>query len=271
MLLKPMLAHRFDQHSSKIVYPAYISPKYDGIRCIAWIHDGKCTLYTKNDKVITSMPHIVAELEKTFPKGNLGLDGELYNHELRNNFEEIVSQVRNYNPQDGHEKIEYHIFDKVSEDTFDNRLKYLELHIYNKKYLKLVPQIPTTEEKRDFFVKSFINLGCEGAMIRNFNAPYEEKRSFNLQKIKFFQDKEFDIIGVIEGKGKLLGHVGSFILRGEADMNFNAKLEGSQELLKRYLNDKSLWEGKKMTVRFQGYTKKGIPRFPVGVAIRDYE
>lgn len=264
-----MLAHSFDKHASKINYPAYISPKLDGIRCIAVVKNKKATLWTRTGKPITSMTHVVEELEEIFE--NVTLDGELYNNEYRDNFEEIVSQVRNFEPQEGHKKIEYHVFDVVNNDIFDNRLKYLEKTLYDRKYIKLVPQILVPENKVALFTNGFISLGAEGAMIRNVGSLYEHKRSFNLQKIKFTQDEEFDIIGVVEGKGKLLGHVGAFILQDKANRKFNVKLEGSLELLKPYLSDSTLWKGKKMTVRFQGYTKKGIPRFPVGVVIRDYE
>ena len=46
--MKPMLAHEFKKNKHKVKYPCIVQPKLDGIRCIATIKDGKCTLRTPN-------------------------------------------------------------------------------------------------------------------------------------------------------------------------------------------------------------------------------
>ena len=40
-LFLPMLAHRYDKHSSKIKFPCWVQPKLDGVRMIAKKEDGK--------------------------------------------------------------------------------------------------------------------------------------------------------------------------------------------------------------------------------------
>ena len=85
------------------------------------------------------------------------------------------------------------------------------------------------------------------------------------------QDAEFEIVGVQEGCGRLQGHVGSFVCKTLTDSEFNVKMMGSNSNLKTLWENKELWEGKKLTVQFQTYSSYGIPRFPVGKAIRDYE
>ena len=89
------------------------------------------------------------------------------------------------------------------------------------------------------------------------------------QKLKDFEDDEFDILWTEEGKGKLAGHVGSFVCRTKKGEAFRVKLEGSLSFLKECFYNYDLWEGKRLTVRYQALTKRGIPLFPIGVAIRE--
>lgn len=99
----------------------------------------------------------------------------------------------------------------------------------------------------------------------------EDSRSVYLQKVKEFDDGEYDIIGVVEGVGKMAGLAVFTCVTKDGDV-FQCKLEGSLESLRKYLEDKTTWRGKKLTVQYQGITNKNhVPRFPVGKAVRDYE
>jgi len=46
---------------------------------------------------------------------------------------------------------------------------------------------------------------------------------------------------------------------------------GPLEWRRHLLQDAKTLIGKKLTVCFQEYTDQGVPRFPVGKCIRDYE
>jgi ATP-dependent DNA ligase len=86
------------------------------------------------------------------------------------------------------------------------------------------------------------------------------------------QDEEFDIVGVEEGRGKLAGHVGAFICQMDNGKTFKAKMSGDTGKLKEYYEHRKLWMGKCLTVQFQDYTAaEGVPRFPVGLRIREDE
>lgn len=271
----PMLAHKFSEQAHKIVYPAFIQPKLDGVRCIAVISNGVAKLWTRTRKQITSVPHITKELEDKFANQNLILDGELYNHDMKANFEKIVSLVRQEEPDDDHKLIQYHVYDIANTESFEVRHNYLKAIFsdYNSTYLKLVnTDIVKLEDDVMEFFDNYRALGYEGAMLRNSNSIYENKRSYNLLKVKEFDDAEFKIVGIEEGRGKLAGHVGSFVCETSDGKRFLAKAKGSLDRLKEYFNFHSLWKDKKLTVQFQGITKKEeVPRFPVGIAIRDYE
>ena len=271
----PMLAHKFAEQAHKILYPAYVQPKLDGIRCIAILKDGKCTLWSRTRKLITGVPHIAKFIEENW-NGPIIFDGELYNHTYRNNFEKIVSLVRQEEPALGHLAVQYHIYDYVTEGTFEERTRWLDLLLFGKvEENSPLVEVKTcrveSEEDISKWFNDFKSQGYEGCMVRNANGKYVNKRSYDLQKAKEFDDDEFEIIGIEEGRGKLAGHA-IFVCRTKDGKEFLAKMSGDTANLKRYFEDHSTWVGKKLTVQYQGITgSAGVPRFPVGIAIRDYE
>jgi len=269
----PMLAHKFADQAHKIKFPAYVQPKLDGIRCISILKDGKCTLWSRTRKQITSMPHIVAAIEKL--KVDIVFDGELYNHTHKANFEHIVSLVRQEVPGPRHTDVQYHIYDIATQDTFEKRsakLRYLKESWLDGPIVKVETcQVQDEAQVIDYF-NQWRSGGYEGAMIRNASGLYANKRSYDLQKIKEFDDDEFEIIGIDEGRGKLAGHVGAFICRTKDGKKFHAKMSGETVRLKEYFENHELWTGKRLTVKFQGLTgSEKVPRFPVGIRIRSPE
>lgn len=270
----PMLAHKFSEQAHKIKYPAAAQPKLDGIRCIAIVKNGECTLWSRTRKPITSCPHIVQEIEALFGHIDIVLDGELYNHELKSDFEKIVSMVRQQEPAEGHEIVQYHIYDQVSDGTFAERYQeIMNLFGLNDPFALRIVSTVNVENEDDVITRfdAARALGYEGVMIRNDKSQYVNKRSYDLLKVKEFDDAEFPIVDVEEGRGKLAGHA-IFVCENELGKRFLAKMKGDTSKLKEFFDNHSLWKGKKLTVQFQGLTgAEKVPRFPVGIAIRDYE
>jgi len=270
----PMLAHTFEKQGHKIKYPCYVQPKLDGIRCIAVVRDGNCTLWSRTRKRLTSCPHLVSEIEKNF-KEDIILDGELYSDEFKENFEHIVHLVRQEEPDEDHTDVQYHIYDTVNGDTFDQRIlkltkKFTSMSTPNFKYLRLVEtHMAETEESVPEWFKEFKDQKYEGAMLRNSDGLYVNKRSSDLIKVKEMQDAEFKIVGAEEGRGKLQGHVGAFVCVTDSGQDFKVKMSGDTAKLKEYFEKPSLWAGKYLTVQFQDLTGANkVPRFPVGLRIR---
>jgi DNA ligase-1 len=272
-----ILAHKFKDHSHKIKYPAYVQPKLNGHRCLAIIEDGKCTLWSRTRKPITSMPHIVKELEGVYTRGSYKLDGELYNHSYKDNFEALASLIRQEVPADNCTDVEYHVYDQNVDEGFGERIQQLrdKLHCYEKakgllKYIVKVDTVLVNNE--DDLLNAFTayrKLGYEGAMARNEDGLYVGKRSYDLQKIKEFYDAEFKITGIEEGRGKLTGHVGAFICLTEDGKQFKAKMRGDQDRLRDFFECHSLWKGKILTVKYQNMSSDGIPIFPVGERFKE--
>jgi DNA ligase-1 len=276
-----ILAHKFADHGHKIKYPAYSQPKLNGHRCLAVVEDGVATLWSRTRKPITSMPHIIKELEDVYPSGYHKIDGELYNHAFKDNFEDLASLIRQEVPAENCTNVQYHVYDKSMEGGFGERIERLagELHGYEKKHgpLKYIVLTSTilvkTEDEMVAAFESHLAKGYEGAMARNAVGAYVGKRSYDLQKMKEFQDAEFDILDIKEGRGGYAG-CGIFVCRSSASIHvescrceqctFDVKMRGPKEQLKLFFTDHSTWRGKRLTVKYQYISKYGIPIFPVG-------
>ena len=270
---KPQLAHDY----TKRPQPSGISqPKLDGIRCIARL-DG---LYTRAGKEITTCPHIVVALQPFFEMyPNIILDGELYNHALKDNFNKITSLVRKVKPSEEElmetmDLVEYHVYDcfdpQDTDKLFLDRIDLLPKMIHHAKVIHVPTEVCDDQEALDKLYSEYTEDGYEGQMVRN-NAPYDNKRSKNLLKRKEFITEEFDVVEVLEGSGNWSGYAKHFELELGDGRTFRSGVRGNQATLKDLLEQevKPTW----VTCRYFELSPDGVPRFPVvidwGVGVRN--
>lgn len=268
----PMLAQGYDKHAAKIRFPAFAQPKLDGHRCIAVVQDGKATLWSRTRKRITGVPHIARALESAFPSESVVLDGELYNHDYRDNFNALTSFIRSATPKPGHEVVQYWIYDTVDDWPFERRTASLAT-IEDKLSDPLILLPTATVDDEESMIALFgewLAMGFEGAMLRNANGRYKVGgRSYDLQKVKIMQDAEFELVAIEEGKGKMMGKA-VFVCATETGATFKCKLVGALDSLAVYLQNPDDYLGKMVTVKFQNlHPETGIPRFGVALRFRE--
>lgn len=268
----PMLAHKYHEQGHKIKWPAYVQPKLDGHRCIAIIQDGKCTLWSRTRKRITSMTHIVRELEERFPDRTLVLDGELYNHDYKDKFEKLTSKIRKSTPTPGSEVVQYWVYDIVSENPFEDRTAQIAELGFTGDPIVTVPTVTAKDEEEMISIFGvYIDAGFEGLMVRNSASLYKGKRSYDLQKVKVMQDAEFKIKDVEHGKGRM-ADCAIFVCQvkpDDPDKVFRVKMMGSLDNLAEIYKNREQYVGKDLTVKYQKLSAEGIPVFPIGVRIRE--
>ena len=266
---KAMKAQTYDKHWKKIIFPAFAQPKLDGLRGIRdnWF-------YSYGQKPFPLFKHLEDDM-KAHNIAHLPLDGELYNHVFKKDFNKIVSLVKRGKDVASHPdilKLQYHVYDLRVRGPYGLRWSKLNKH-RDTEYIKFVPSyiVRDDEELRDLY-EQFLGDGYEGLMVRNYHGPYEEDtRSYHLQKHKEFVESEFPIIGIEEGRGKLRGHVATFTCKHKGN-TFDVPLNCKREFLKKCFTDHSLWEDMWMTVKYQGFTNKNnLPRIPKGLRIRGLE
>lgn len=272
MRFKPMLATKWKDRKDKISGTVHMQPKLDGIRCIA----NKDGLWTREGKPIYGAPHIHEKLQKYFEyQPHMILDGELYNHDLKDDFNAIVSCVKKQKPteadlQKSYDTIQYWVYDApyLNDRGFALRYDHLRELIEADSHFTIVETVEVHKDEVDEVAASYIERGFEGAMVRISDSRYENKRSNNLIKWKEFQDEEFDIVDVQEGDGNRSGMAARCVMRLRDGRTFSAGLIGNTDYCRQLLADRNEVIGKKGTIVFQNYTPDGVPRFPKFKGVR---
>ena len=277
-IIKPMLAYKVDKKPIDWTKKVYMQPKLDGVRCVATI-DG---CYTRNGKQLMNVEHIELSLKPWFDMHpEMILDGELYNHDLRDDFEKIISLVRKQKPteQDRLEAsnmMQYHVYDYITEDNDDEyETRYAELSCFDF-YDECIKYVPTTlvfSYKEALMIhKVQLAQGYEGSILR-LNENYEQKRSYNLQKFKDFHDTEATIIGYVVGKGKRTGTLGKFLMRDTKGIEFGCPPGKGYNYkdLANMLDNIDDYLGKTATFTYFERTKTNSYRHPLFKTLRNYE
>jgi DNA ligase-1 len=275
----PMLAHRYDKHSAKISYPCWVQPKLDGVRMLARKENGMVTMWSRKGKVIDIPDKINAQLCAMLDDGQC-TDGELYVHGWT--FQKIIAAVKK--KRDDTDLLEYHIYDSPhSTLSFEDRLPefglqgarfplYCQNWTVIDKNIKFVKTYDvSSQEEFDVYEKMFVEDGYEGMMVRNKNSAYKYKhRSYDLQKVKRFVDSEYRIVGGEDGSGREAGLIVFRCVTSDG-LEFSVRPRGSHEERAKIYKNLENYIDKYLTVRYQELTDDGRPRFPVGIAVRDYE
>lgn len=264
----PMLAHSYEDHAEKIVFPAFWQPKLDGIRCIAHRDGDDIILLSRKGKVFDTLDHIEQFLLELLSPGDI-FDGELYCHNTP--FQTVASWVKR--KQAATIKIGYHVYDMVSAHAFEARHNELKNRLSGLTHPIVPVTTGTVDTHKDItkILKEQEALGYEGIMLRVGNCSYQcGRRSNELLKVKQFVDEEFTIVRAEQNKGKHSDQC-SFVCVTADGKEFSVKPMGTDEVRRRYWREVDNYIGKQLTVRYFEKTEGGIPRFPVGVEVRDYE
>ena len=276
--LLPMLAHPFTKRSHNITYPAIVQRKFDGVRCLAQItDDGKALLLSRKGKEFPHLNHIRTEILNFNRNPSIVIDGELYSDTLT--FQELVGLVRRVTLKEGNDEqmleVSLRVYDCINldeEPDFKDRYETITSITRGAKYLSLVENVSVKDEQEIHAAQArFVEEGYEGAMVRNLTGAYAiGKRSPNLQKVKTFLDGEYEIVGFTQGTGDETGCV-IWVCKTNDGNQFSVRPRGTRESRQALFQNGDTYNNKMLTVRYQELTDDGIPRFPVGIAIRDYE
>ena len=280
MRKKPMLAYPVSTKPIDYSKPVFIQPKLDGVRCVIQYDNSDVKAYSRTGKEWKNIQHILAELKPFFEKyPNVILDGELYNHDLKDDFEKIISLVRKTKPTDedrveSAEMVQFHCYDIIDEELlYDQRNEFIN------QALMLIPSVHIVdtnlvddEIRAQAYHKINLENGYEGSIVRT-NDIYKCGRSWSLRKFKDFSDAEATIIGYLDGKGKRTGTLGKFIMQDDEGIEFGCPPgKGySYKDLKIMLDNIGDYIGQRATFTFFERTKAGSYRHPLFKCIRNYE
>jgi len=268
---RPMLAHPLDKRGKSLKLPCSAQRKLDGVRCVAISGKGP---YSRNALPFENLDHIQADVDK-LPKGTI-LDGEVYSDTVK--FQALVGLVKKKTLTEADKalipQLYLCVYDIIMPGTYTERKAALEAIFATNtfRYLRLLPTVECTSlEDVKRLHAEYVAEGYEGLILRNKEGVYNVgNRSVDLLKYKEFLDEEFTITGHTVGEGVEAGCVIWTCVTKEG-LPFSVRPRGTHEDRKTALSTASAQVGKKLTVRFQEWTEDKKPRFPVGLAIRDYE
>jgi ATP-dependent DNA ligase len=291
-------------------YPVSVMKKLDGIRSLVrYTGNETIQMRSRNNKNHEApLSHIKEELLLFFPylPQSAELDGELYSMDM--GFDELSGVIRTKKRKhEKHDLVKFYIFDlieprklyweeryKVLVEAFrkyvedGNPCKYLSVlqsyYVYNEEDLLKHHGKFISEGFEGIIIRrcSFVEVNCCKEFLKEpekmckkcakgYNLTvYRSKRSNALMKYKLFQDEEAVIIGFEKGTGTEEGAI-IFCIKDIRENEFTIRPRGTIEERRKLYKKGDKLIGKKLTIRYQELTEKGVPRFPVAIAIRDYE
>ena len=281
MRYKPMLAYPVSNKPIDYDNKISMQPKLDGVRCLIQ-YDKKLgvTAWSRTGKQWQNIHHITSSLEKWFQSNQTTvLDGELYNHDLRDDFEQIISLVRRKNPDDidmleSRDMVQFHCYDIIHPEggDFENRNLFINCCVgQSSPYVHIVPTKSCSSETIAKMIhQQNLDAGYEGSILR-VNDEYHQKRSHSLRKFKDFHDTEAKLTSWVEGKGKRKGTIGKFMAVDIDGNKFGMPVMDKFDYLQKNFKKMQGWVGKTATFTYFERTKAGSYRHPLFKCIRDYE
>ena len=279
-MIKPMLAYKLNENKINFKEFIYMQPKLDGVRCL-FTKDGA---FSRTGKQFMNVKHIEESLKDYFEQNPaMVLDGELYNHNLRNDFEKIISLVRKQKPTDedrseARKLTQYHVYDYTNTSMSNmvnykyrlNQLTCSDIYTSSIHYVES-RRVKSMKQAKDFHIRKLAE-GYEGSILRT-NTPYKHGRSWGLMKFKDFHDAEATIVDYQEGKGKRLGTIGKFIMQDDDGNVFGCPPGKGYNYsdMKCILENIHKYMGQKATFTYFERTKAGSYRHPLFKTLRNYE
>ena len=199
-----------------------IEYKYDGVRAITIVNNGKATIYSRNGKVYSNFPHIEEALSQPEYEGMV-FDGEI----MSENFTSLMKQVHRKEGAQTQDAF-LALFDMITLEEFNKGLS--NDGCYDRKLImeeqlsdlpeciKLVDyEVVDLEQEADVFKqinKDAIENGYEGIMVKPVDGLYECKRSNAWFKIKPYIEVTLTVESIEEGQGKFEGTTGALVCAG---------------------------------------------------------
>lgn len=302
----PMLAKPFKDGEKHLLFPIYVQPKLDGIRCLIFLRKKNggvenVVAYTRAKKIFPSVEYLKKILYKYLnalydeeQNQSIYLDGELYKHGKK--LQDISGDSRNEKADTTSvNRNEYHIYDcfypKELSTPYSERYEQLKdlFKALSKKDAKTIKYVPTylvnSMKKASDKYREFTEMGYEGAMLRNVDGPYLSDpnktgtflRSNDLVKLKPKFTDEFKVVGYTDGaKGKDKGAIiwqcetedGVVFNVTPKDITYTERYELFNDAENNF--DKK-YKNKMLTVEYEDISNTGVPLRAKALIFRDYE
>ena len=246
-----MLASGFDEKvMAKMSYPSYVQLKLDGMRFNAIVKNGGVEFRSRNGKQIDLLGHLEQEFlalanHLSYPAV---FDGELVvmdgmgimNRQKGNGIlnKAVKGTISDREANMVHatiwDVVPFSDFQKgFSATTYEKRFGVLEeLALEMPNRVSLIANIKVeNEDEAQVLFQEYFSKGEEGIILKDINAPWEDKRVKH--QVKFKGELECDLLcmGWQEGTGKNVGKLGALVLTsadGEVKVNVGSGFTDEQ-------------------------------------------
>lgn len=275
----PMKAHNSNDHKHKIKYPCYIEPKYNGQRLMV---SSSGEALSKQGEPLKFPDHWKGVEDAVSLVG--GLDGEVFAGPVSQGgmpLQDIISAFRKKNANTP--RLKYYVYDVPVAGTMEERVRLLtSLDIWvknnNVDFIEVtIPRVVNSWEEVMEYTNKQIELGQEGAIVRNFDGVYEfGKRSYNLLKVKVRLDAEAEVLSYTLDKNDEPVYTVRAVNGEQTDAVFKLKMKIPDGKVITGLNYRSKENaesllGQHITYEYEELSSSDVPTptKPVGLCVRE--
>lgn len=253
-----------EYNMEKAVFPAFVAPKFDGIRAIS----NKGYLYSRNGNIINGISHIEKFLKQE-PFNKYEYDGELIVPNKGFDLSSGIIRREGETPE-----VVYNIFD-IKDFSMTKKERLFKLFSlfdnYEHKKIKLIAHfiVHNNTELINYYY-DFLNHGHEGLIYYSRDSKYKCVRSYEWMKKIPIKTADCKVLDFIEGTGKNKNSLGALIVeykgkKCKVGCGFNELLSGTNKLVvRKYIwKNKNHFKGKIAECKYKEETKNGIMRQPI--------
>lgn len=209
MLAKKITQDELKEWEQRVWERHFIEPKIDGER---FVRTSKGLWMSRQGKSKFNVKQICKAVDSVKKYHGYIVDGELFGGD----WSDTISAAHTH--YDTGIKLEYRIFDIAHPSKLDlplstrkENLSELVEDAHNiHAMIMSVPSVSVSSYAEFMYeYRHFLASGCDGAMLKVRNGPYELKRSHQWLKVKPYAELDCKIVGFNEGKDRLEGTLGS--------------------------------------------------------------
>jgi bifunctional non-homologous end joining protein LigD len=184
--------------------------KWDGVRAVAQIEDGKTTLWARSGRDVTREYPEFQDLATHFRVKNVIADGEIatLDEEGRSDFQKLQNRLGSQNPSQKvlHSiPVNYYFFDILYADGYDlRRVPLLQRKQFLKDVLLADNRIHFSDhvaEQGEALLEAAREKGLEGIIAKKADSTYAGSRTSSWVKIKIVQEIDAVVAGYTAGRG----------------------------------------------------------------------
>lgn len=246
----------FEWEASRARWPMFASYKIDCLRCD--YYGG--VLWSSSGKAFVGVDHIIRDLKALDCQH---VTGELL---IRNmDFDKASGLLRSKKQCPD---AMFWLFDAPEDPSTNLETRIATCHKYIGTYVKVIEHVPVHSLKEvEALYEQALAEGLEGLVIKTPYHPYIGKRSYDWMKLKPKIKMDGVIIDIVEGQGKLIGMMGTVIVRHLSEdrkrfVNTGVGSGWSNDQRQQIFDDREAYLGRHIEFVGMQFTKEGSIRHP---------